>query len=65
MGEPAVFIRRVQVHGPSLAVPAGFSGRGLPLSILLSGRPFDEATVLRVAHAYQGATAWHTRHPAV
>jgi aspartyl-tRNA(Asn)/glutamyl-tRNA(Gln) amidotransferase subunit A len=50
---------------PSLAVPAGFSGRGLPLSILLSGRPFEEATVLRVAHAYQGATAWHTRHPAL
>jgi len=50
---------------PSLAVPAGFSGRGLPLSLLLSGRPFDEATVLRVAHAYQGATDWHTRHPAV
>jgi len=46
-------------------VPAGFSGRGLPLSILLSGRPFDEATMLRVAHVYQGATAWHTRHPAV
>jgi len=50
---------------PSLAVPAGFSGRGLPLSLLLSGRPFDEPTVLRVAHAYQGATDWHTRHPAV
>jgi aspartyl-tRNA(Asn)/glutamyl-tRNA(Gln) amidotransferase subunit A len=50
---------------PSLAVPAGFSGRGLPLSILLSGRPFAEATVLRVAHAYQGATDWHTCHPDV
>jgi aspartyl-tRNA(Asn)/glutamyl-tRNA(Gln) amidotransferase subunit A len=50
---------------PSLAVPAGFSKRGLPLSIMLSGRPFDEATVLRVAHAYQGATTWHTRHPDV
>jgi aspartyl-tRNA(Asn)/glutamyl-tRNA(Gln) amidotransferase subunit A len=49
----------------SLAVPAGFSGRGLPLSIMLSGRPFAEATVLRVAHAYQGATDWHTRHPDV
>ena len=41
------------------------AGRGLPLSILLSGRPFAEATVLRVAHAYQGATAWHTCHPAL
>ena len=27
------------------------------------GRPFDEATVLRVGHAYQQATDWHTRHP--
>jgi aspartyl-tRNA(Asn)/glutamyl-tRNA(Gln) amidotransferase subunit A len=48
---------------PSLSIPCGFSGRGLPLSIMLSGRPFDEATVLRVGHAYQGATDWHTRHP--
>jgi aspartyl-tRNA(Asn)/glutamyl-tRNA(Gln) amidotransferase subunit A len=27
------------------------------------GRPFDEATVLRVGHAYQRATDWHTREP--
>src|SRR5262249_31555608 len=50
---------------PSLAVPAGFSGRRLPLGIMLSGRPVAEATVLRVAHPYQGATDWHTCHPDV
>jgi len=29
----------------------------------LSGRPFDEATVLRAGHAYEQATEWHTRRP--
>jgi aspartyl-tRNA(Asn)/glutamyl-tRNA(Gln) amidotransferase subunit A len=48
---------------PSMSIPAGFSSRGLPLSIMLSGRPFAEATVLRFASAYQEATDWHTRHP--
>ncbi len=48
---------------PALAFPAGFSESGLPLSVQLVGRPFDEATVLRTAHAYQGVTDWHKRHP--
>jgi aspartyl-tRNA(Asn)/glutamyl-tRNA(Gln) amidotransferase subunit A len=30
----------------------------------VAGRPFDEATVLRVGHAYQQVTDWHRRHPA-
>jgi len=47
---------------PSLSIPNGFRG-GLPLSMLISGRPFDEATVLRVGHAFEQATDWHTRHP--
>lgn len=50
--------------GPSLELPSGFSG-GLPLGMQVIGRPFDEATVLRVGHAYQQATDWHTRHPQV
>ncbi len=48
--------------GPSLELPSGFSN-GLPLGMQVIGRPFDEATVLRVGHAYQQATGWHTRHP--
>jgi aspartyl-tRNA(Asn)/glutamyl-tRNA(Gln) amidotransferase subunit A len=48
---------------PTLALPCGFSAAGLPLSLQLSGRPFEESTVLRLGHAYQQATAWHTRHP--
>jgi len=50
---------------PTLALPCGFSSSGLPLSMQLAGRPFDEATVLRVGHAYEQATSWHTRRPAM
>ena len=42
-----------------------FSRAGLPLAFQLVGRPFDEATVLRLGHAYQQATDWHTRRPAL
>ena len=50
---------------PALALPCGFSSSGLPLSLQLAGRPFEEATVLRVGHAYEQATPWHTRRPRV
>ena len=47
---------------PSLAVPVGFTD-GLPVSMQLVGRHFDEAMLLRAAHAYQQATDWHLRRP--
>jgi aspartyl-tRNA(Asn)/glutamyl-tRNA(Gln) amidotransferase subunit A len=50
---------------PTLALPCGFSSSGLPLSLQLSGRPFAEALVLRVGHAYEQSTPWHTRRPPV
>ena len=50
---------------PALSIPCGFSEEGLPLSLQIAGRPFDEATVLRAGHAYQQATGWHTRRPPV
>jgi aspartyl-tRNA(Asn)/glutamyl-tRNA(Gln) amidotransferase subunit A len=50
---------------PALAVPCGFSTTGLPLSLQIAGRPFDEATVLRIGHAYEQATEWHRRRPPV
>ena len=50
---------------PTLALPCGFSSSGLPISFQLSGRPFEEGTVLRVGHAYEQATPWHTRRPPV
>jgi aspartyl-tRNA(Asn)/glutamyl-tRNA(Gln) amidotransferase subunit A len=48
---------------PAIAVPCGRARTNLPIGFQLVGRPFDEATVLRIAHAYQQATHWHTQHP--
>ncbi|HSN70003.1 MAG TPA: amidase [Steroidobacteraceae bacterium] len=48
---------------PAVAVPAGFTANGLPASFQLIGRPFAEAQLLRVAHAYEEATDWHRRVP--
>jgi aspartyl-tRNA(Asn)/glutamyl-tRNA(Gln) amidotransferase subunit A len=50
---------------PALALPCGFDAGGLPISLQLAGRPFDEATVLRAGWAYEQATEWHTRRPAL
>jgi len=50
---------------PALAVPCGFSSGGLPLSLQIVGKPFDEATVLRVGDAYQRAVDWHLRVPPI
>lgn len=50
---------------PALCVPCGFSTGNLPMSFQLVGRPFDEATVLRAAYAYEQATHWYRRHPDV
>ena len=48
---------------PALSLSCGFSRAGLPLAFQIVGRPFDEATVLRVGHAYQSVTDWHERVP--
>ncbi|MGE5595674.1 MAG: amidase, partial [Hyphomicrobiales bacterium] len=48
---------------PAIVLPCGFTSAGLPISLQLAGRPFDEATILRAAHAYEQATDWHTRRP--
>ncbi|MGH7375090.1 MAG: amidase [Candidatus Rokuibacteriota bacterium] len=48
---------------PVLALPNGFGRNGLPLGMQILGRPFGEPTILRVGHAYQRATEWHTRRP--
>jgi aspartyl-tRNA(Asn)/glutamyl-tRNA(Gln) amidotransferase subunit A len=49
--------------GPALMQCIGFSPEGLPLSMQIVGRPFDETTVLRVADAYERATSWRARRP--
>jgi aspartyl-tRNA(Asn)/glutamyl-tRNA(Gln) amidotransferase subunit A len=47
---------------PGIAVPCGFSD-GLPVSLQLLGKAFDETTLLGVAHAYEQSTEWHLRLP--
>jgi aspartyl-tRNA(Asn)/glutamyl-tRNA(Gln) amidotransferase subunit A len=48
---------------PAISVPCGFTAAGLPIGLQLTGRMFDEATVLRLADAYERDTAWWKREP--
>ncbi len=48
---------------PVLSVPCGFDRHGLPVGMQIIGKPFDEATVLRVGHAYESACEWRHRRP--
>lgn len=48
---------------PTLSVCTGFSGNGLPTSMQITGRPWDEATVLKVGDAFQRDTDWHLKRP--
>jgi aspartyl-tRNA(Asn)/glutamyl-tRNA(Gln) amidotransferase subunit A len=50
---------------PALALPCGFSSDTLPLSMQIVGKPFDEATVLRVGDAFQRHTDWHLKLPPI
>ncbi|MFY8032469.1 MAG: amidase, partial [Devosia sp.] len=48
---------------PTVTLPCGFTSDGRPIAFQLAGGPGTEATLLKVAHAYQQATDWHTRRP--
>ena len=48
---------------PALSVCNGYDRAGLPLSLQIVGRCFDEATVLRIGHAYEQAASWRARRP--
>ncbi len=50
---------------PALSVPCGFSAGGLPVGLQIVGPRHSDALVLRVGEAYQGATDWHRRVPAL
>jgi aspartyl-tRNA(Asn)/glutamyl-tRNA(Gln) amidotransferase subunit A len=59
-----IFTIPVNLAGlPGVSIPGGFTQTGLPIGLQLIGRAFDEATLLRAAHAYQQVTTWHTRKP--
>ncbi|UYO49780.1 amidase [Rhodopseudomonas palustris] len=58
------FTRPINYLGlPSLALPCGFSKAGLPIGLQLIGRPFDEATLLRIGAGWQRATDFHRQCP--
>jgi aspartyl-tRNA(Asn)/glutamyl-tRNA(Gln) amidotransferase subunit A len=46
---------------PAISLPCGFDDQGMPIGLQIIGKPFDEETVLRVAHAYEQTTEWHSR----
>jgi len=48
---------------PALAQPCGLSSSGLPISLQIMGRPFDEVSVLRAGLAYEARTSWHLASP--
>ncbi len=59
-----VFTLALSLAGlPGISLPCGFDPWGLPIGLQIMGGAFDEVTVLRTAHAYEGATAWHKQVP--
>jgi aspartyl-tRNA(Asn)/glutamyl-tRNA(Gln) amidotransferase subunit A len=50
---------------PAISIPCGRDGEGLPIGMQVIGKDFDEATILRVAYAYEQETEWHTKKPAL
>jgi aspartyl-tRNA(Asn)/glutamyl-tRNA(Gln) amidotransferase subunit A len=48
---------------PGVSVPCGFSPEGLPIGLQIVGQPFKEAELLSIAHAYERAHDFHTKHP--
>ena len=64
MGRFSRLTRTISTLGlPALSLPCGFSADGRPIGIQLIGRPFDEAVILHLAHAYEQSAGWHTRRP--
>jgi aspartyl-tRNA(Asn)/glutamyl-tRNA(Gln) amidotransferase subunit A len=65
-GRLAIFTGVFNTTGqPSMSVPCGFTKDGMPIGMMITGKPFDEVNVLRVGDAYESLTEWHKRHPPV
>ncbi len=50
---------------PAVSVPCGFTANQLPIGLQLTGRRFDESTLLRIADAYERDFEWSTRQPTI
>ncbi|AEU35788.1 Asp-tRNA(Asn)/Glu-tRNA(Gln) amidotransferase GatCAB subunit A [Granulicella mallensis] len=50
---------------PAISIPCGFSASGLPIGLMIAGPRFSEGKVLALANAYEQATQWHTKRPAL
>lgn len=50
---------------PAISIPCGFSRDNLPVALQIAGKPFDEATVLRAAYAYQQRARWYEKRPPI
>jgi aspartyl-tRNA(Asn)/glutamyl-tRNA(Gln) amidotransferase subunit A len=50
---------------PVAAVPCGFDRNGLPIGMQIVGRPFAEARICRIGHAYEQSAGWLERRPAL
>jgi len=48
---------------PAITVPCGFNAKGVPVGLMIAGKPWAEGQVLALAHAYQKSTDWHTKRP--
>jgi len=48
---------------PAISIPCGYDRDGMPIGLMIGGRHFDEATVCRVAHAYEQSTDWVLQRP--
>ena len=48
---------------PAISIPCGLTSKGLPIGLQIGGRPGGDETVLKVAHAYEQSTPWHTMRP--
>ena len=49
---------------PGISIPCGFAN-GLPIGLQIIGKAFDEATLFRIATAYEQATDWHKQRPSL
>jgi aspartyl-tRNA(Asn)/glutamyl-tRNA(Gln) amidotransferase subunit A len=63
MDRPSLTIAFNVTGSPAMSVCCGYTDSGLPLSFQIVGKRFDDATVLRLAHAYEQATPWRGRRP--